>query len=368
MQKFILVSFLLLWNQIALGFETKANQAILIDYNTKEIIFEKEAHTQMPPSSMSKMMTAYVAFEALKSGQITLDEEFRTSEKSWRMEGTRMFIPLHSRVKFEDLLRGLIIHSGNDAAVSIAEMIGGSEEEFVSLMNEAAEKLGMNNTHFANATGLPDKDNYSTAYDLAILAERTISDFPQYYPYYAETRFTYNKIQQGNKNGLLYRNIGADGLKTGYTDKAGFGLTGSIKKGNRRLIVVVNGLKSNHDRTNEAESLISYGLANFINITIARKDQVIEAVKVSNGDKKTVEMITTKDAIFTLAKKDLKTLKAKIRYNSSVIAPIKEGDTMGQIIIETNIGTKTYPLVAKSSVSKSNFIGRIGNNLSSFFD
>ncbi len=199
MQKFILISFLLLWNQIALGFETKANQAILIDYNTKEIIFEKEAYTQMPPSSMSKMMTAYVAFEALKSGQITLDEEFKTSEKSWRMEGTRMFIPLNSRVKFEDLLRGLIIQSGNDAAVAIAEIIGGSEEEFVSLMNETAEKLGMNNTHFANATGLPDQDNYSTAYDLAILAERTISDFPQYYPYYAETTFTYNKIQQGNK-------------------------------------------------------------------------------------------------------------------------------------------------------------------------
>lgn len=368
MQKFILISFVLLWNQLAFSFETQANQAILMDYNTKEILFEKEAYTHMPPSSMSKMMTAYVVFEALKAKQVTLEDKFRTSEKSWRTGGTRMFIPLNAEVKLEDLLKGLIIHSGNDAAVAIAEMIGGSEEEFVSLMNETAEKLGMNETHFANATGLPDENNYSTAYDLAILAARTISDFPEYFPYYAETNFTYNNIEQGSKNGLLYRNIGADGLKTGYTDKAGFGLTGTVKKGNRRLIVVVNGLKSNSARTNEAEAILNYGLANFTNVTIANKNQIIETIKVSNGDKKTIELIAANDIAYTIAKKDLKLIKAKIRYNSPAIAPIKEGETLGHIIVETNKETKTYPLIAKNSIQKSSFIGRIGDNLSSIFD
>ncbi len=368
MQKFILTSFLLLFSQLAYGFETEAKYAVLMDYNTNEILFEKEAHTHMAPSSMSKMMTTYIAFEGLKSGQIKLEDMYPISEKAWRMEGTRMFIPLNAQVSFEDLLKGLVIQSGNDAAVAIAEIMSGTEEEFASRMNETAQKLGMKDTHFTNASGLPDENNYSSAYDLAILAKHTIMDFPEYYHYYAQTEFTYNQIKQGNRNGLLYRNIGADGLKTGHAEKAGYGLTASVKKDNRRLIAVVNGLKSNKERTIVAEALINYGLANFANIVVARKDQVIEKAKVSDSSQKEIEMIIKEDITLTLAKKDIKQVKARIEYNSPVIAPIKAGDILGKLIIESNAETKTYPLIAKNTVEEASFIDRIKNNLSSIFD
>jgi D-alanyl-D-alanine carboxypeptidase (penicillin-binding protein 5/6) len=368
MQKFILTSVLLLFSQLSFGFETKATYAILMDYNTQNILFEKEAYTHMAPSSMSKMMTTYIAFEGLKSGQIKLTDMYSISEKAWKMEGTRMFIPLKAQVSFEDLLKGLVIQSGNDSAVAIAEIMGGNEEEFADRMNETAAKLGMKDTHFTNATGLPDENNYSCAYDLAILARHIIMDFPEYYHYHALTEFTYNQIKQGNRNGLLYRNIGADGLKTGHAKEAGFGITASVKKGDRRLICVVNGLKSNKERTVEAEALVNYGLTNFTNVSVAHKDQTMDKIKISNSSVKEIDMIITENIIFTLPKKDAKDMKVKMHYRSPASAPIAVGDVLGQLIIESKDGTKMYPLVAKTSANEAGFIDRIQNNLSSIFD
>ena len=368
MQKFILISIIILFSQFAFSFETEAKYAILMDYNTKTILFEKEANTQMAPSSMSKMMTAYIAFEHLKSGQVKLDEQFPISERAWKMGGTRMFIPLDTIVSFEDLLKGLIIQSGNDAAVAIAEILMGSEEEFANKMNETAQKLGMNNTHFTNATGWPDENNYSCANDLAILASHTIKDYPEYYHYYAEKEFIFNGIKQGNRNGLLYRNIGADGLKTGHADEAGYGLTASVKRGERRLIAVVNGLKSNKDRTTQAEALVNYGMMNFINVKLVETGQTIEKIKVSNGKAKEVELVAPETIILTLNKTQSKNIKTAIHYQTPVIAPIAAGTQLGELIVEGPFGSETYPLVAKDSVEKASFIDRIQMNLAALFN
>lgn len=348
------------------AFETAAKYAILIDYDTKAILFEKEAKTHMAPSSMSKMMTAYIAFESLKNNSVSLTDEFMISEKAWRMGGTRMFIPLKMQVTFEELLKGLIIVSGNDAAVAIAEILAGSEDEFAEKMNETAQKLGMKNSHFTNATGWPDENNYSCAYDLALLAIHTIQDFPEYYHYYAETEFTFNKIKQGNRNGLLYRNMGADGLKTGHADEAGFGLTASVQRHNRRLVAVVNGLKSNKERTAETESLMNYGLVNFTNANILNKNESVEKIQVTGGNLKEVELISENDIILTLPKKDTKHIKIKAHYHTPVIAPIKEKQELGELIVETPSETKTYPLVSKVAVNKGSLVERIKENLSNF--
>lgn len=368
MQKY-LISLYLFVSSIASAFETKAQYAILIDHDTQYVLFEKQAHEQMAPSSMSKMMTTYIAFEALRDGQVKLEDMYPISEKAWRMEGTRMFIPLNAQVSFEDLLKGLIIQSGNDAAVAIAEILAGNEEEFAAKMNETAKKLGMNESHFTNASGLPAEDNYSTPYDLAILAIHTINDFPQYYPYYAQTEFTYNNIKQGNRNGLLYRNIGADGLKTGHADEAGFGLTASVKKGNRRLIAVVNGLKTNKERTIETEALINYGLANFANVNVAEKGHVFDKVRVSGGEVKEVEMIAPENIVLVTSKKNIKQIKAKINYKAPIMAPLKAGDVIGELIVEIpNSEAMKFPLISKTSVEKAGLWGRVQSNLSEMFN
>jgi D-alanyl-D-alanine carboxypeptidase (penicillin-binding protein 5/6) len=369
MQKLILTSIIILFSQLALGFDTEAKYAFLMDYDTQTILFEKEANTQMAPSSMSKMMTAYIAFEYLKSGQMKMNEQFPISEKAWKMGGTRMFIPLDAIVSFEDLLKGLIIDSGNDAAVAIAEILAGSEEEFAHKMNDAAQKLGMNNTHFTNATGWPEENNYSCAHDLAILAYHTIKDFPEYYHYYGQIEFIFNDIKQGNRNGLLYRNIGADGLKTGHADDAGYGLTASVKRNGRRLIAVVNGLKSNKDRTIQAEMLVNYGMSNFTNIKLAEKDQMLAKIPVSNGKQKEIELIVPEAIIFTVSKSEVRNIKTKLHYFAPAVAPIAAGTHLGDLLVEGPVlGNKSYPLVAKNSVEKANFIYRIQANLINLFN
>ena len=369
MLKILLTSLILLFCHTSLAFETKATNAILMDYDTKTILFEKEAHTKMAPSSMSKMMTAYIAFEYLKSGEVKFTDKFSISEKAWRMEGTRMYIPLNTTVSFEDLIKGLVIQSGNDAAVAISEILMGNEDSFAEKMNETAKKLGMNNSNFTNASGLPSDNNYSCAYDLAILADRTIRDFPEYYHYYSQVEFTFNEIKQGNRNGLLYRNIGVDGLKTGHADKAGYGLTSSAKKGNRRLIAVVNGLKSNKERTIESEMLLNYGMMNFTNVTIANKNQVLDKIQVSDGTVRDVELTSAEDIIFTIPKGEAKQIKTKLHYQTPALAPIAKNSILGQLLVEgLSLGNKSYPLVAASSVEKANFFGRIQENFRKLFD
>lgn len=367
MLKLFLTSTVLLISTFSYAFETKAKHAILIDYDTKAVLFEKEAHAHMPPSSMSKMMTAYVAFEYLKNGHVKLDEVFSISEKAWGMGGTRMFIPLNAKVSFEDLLKGLIVHSGNDAAVAIAENLAGSEEEFANKMNETAQRIGMKESNFVNATGWPAENNYSSAHDLAILASHIIKDFPEYYHYFSMTEFTYNKIKQGNKNGLLYRSIGADGLKTGHADEAGYGLTASAKKGKRRLIAVTNGLKTNKERTNETEALINYGMMNFFNIEVLEKGHVVDKVKVVHGQKEEVGLVSNHDLMMTIPRHEYKSLKTRVHYHEPVMAPIKAGTVLGEIIAETSSGSTSFPLVADQDVELGNFFQRVNGNLRNIF-
>lgn len=371
MQKFILIislSFMIAFSS-ANAFETNATYAILMDYDTKTVLFEKEAHTKMAPSSMSKMMTAYIAFESLRSGQVKLTDEFYISEKAWKAEGTRMFIPLNTKVSFEDLLRGLIIDSGNDAAIAIAEALMGSEDEFASLMNDTAKKLGMNESNFLNATGLPLENNYSTCYDLALLSYHTIKDFPEYYPYYAEKEFTYNGIKQGNRNGLLYKDMGADGLKTGHAADAGYGLAASAKRDGRRVIGVVNGLKSNKERTIAMEQLVTFGFMNFKKVIVAEEGQIIEKIPVVNGNKRELELVAKSEISIIVPKMQSKNIKTTISYNSPVNAPILVGDKLGVLEVE-NLTTQqslVFDLVAKESIEKADFFGRIKNKLSEFF-
>jgi serine-type D-Ala-D-Ala carboxypeptidase (penicillin-binding protein 5/6) len=224
--------------------ETVAREAYIIDAETGQVLFEKNADQKMPTSSMSKTMTMYMVFEALKNGKLTLDQELPVSETAWRMQGSKMFVPLGQMVKVEDLIRGVIVQSGNDATIVLAEGLAGSEGEFAAAMNRKAKELGMINSNFMNASGWPDENHYSTCHDLAILAIALIRDFPDYYKYYAEKEFTYNNIKQGNRNPLLYKNIGADGIKTGHTESAGYGLMASGVRDGRRVVMVLNGMAS----------------------------------------------------------------------------------------------------------------------------
>jgi D-alanyl-D-alanine carboxypeptidase (penicillin-binding protein 5/6) len=250
------VAFALLTPGAAHAFESTARQAILVDVTGHRVLYEKNADQHMPTSSMSKMMTIYMVFDALKAGKIKLDDTFTVSEKAWRttykQDESSMFLPIGGQVKVEDLIRGVIIQSGNDATVVLAEGLGGSEAEFVTEMNDKAKQLGMTNSHFVNSNGMPDPEHYSTARDLATLAEHLNADFPEYYHFFGELEYTYNNIKQGNRNPLLYRNgLGVDGLKTGHTDAGGYGLTASAVRNGRRLVAVVNGLPSMQARADD---------------------------------------------------------------------------------------------------------------------
>ena len=258
-----LVAFGVLASQPARAYETSAGQAILVDANTGTVLFEKNADEITFPSSMTKLMTIYLVFAHLADGSLHLDDELPVSEKAWRMQGSKMFVEVGTSVRVEDLLRGVVVQSGNDATVVLAEGLAGSEEAFAVEMTEMAQELGMTNSVFRNASGWPDPDHVSSARDLAILAQRTIEDFPQYYHYYAEEVFVWHDIEQHNRNPLLYNTPGADGLKTGHTEAAGYGLTASAERDGRRLILVVNGLASTQERASEGQRLIEYGFREF---------------------------------------------------------------------------------------------------------
>ena len=259
--------------------ETPSKQAILIDMTTDTVLFSKNADELMTPSSMSKIMTIYKLFGRLKDGGLSLTDTFSVSEKAWRKKGSKMFVSLKSRVKIEDLIRGIIVQSGNDATIVVAEGLSGTERTFAEELNSSAKKLGMTNSNFTNASGWPDPGHETTARDLAILAAATIRDFPEYYHYYAETTFTYNGIKQGNRNPAIYQNIGADGLKTGHTEAGGYGLTASAIRKDRRLILVINGLASKKIRAIETERLFDWGFREFSNYSLFKKEKLLRRQK-----------------------------------------------------------------------------------------
>jgi D-alanyl-D-alanine carboxypeptidase (penicillin-binding protein 5/6) len=353
--------FFLINSSKILALETSAKQAILIDMNTDTVLYAKNADQPMTPSSMSKIMTIYKLFERIKDGGLSLTDTYRVSEKAWRKRGSKMFVGLKSRVKIEDLIRGIIVQSGNDAAIVVAEGISGSENAFANSLNNTAKKLGMINSNFVNASGWPDPGHETTARDLAILTRATIMNFPEFYHYYKEKIFTYNGIKQRNRNPTIYRNIGADGLKTGHTEAGGYGLTASAERNSRRLILVINGLPTKKSRSIESERLLDWGFREFNNYTLFRNGQTVTEAKIWMGDRGVVPLLIEKDLLLTLTRRDRKVMKVTVSMKSPIPAPVKKGTALANLKIEIperdNI---VIPLVSGASVSQLGLFSRLG--------
>jgi D-alanyl-D-alanine carboxypeptidase (penicillin-binding protein 5/6) len=347
--------------QTPLGpFDTLARQAILIDADTGAVLLEKNADERMPPSSMSKLMTGYVVFEQLKQGRLQLGQEFPVSERAWRMGGSKMFVQLGSSIPVEALLRGMIVQSGNDACIVLAEGISGSEQQFAELMNATAQRIGLRNSHFRNSTGWPDPEHRMTARDLATLAVRIIQDFPEYYRYYNERSYVWNGISQDNRNPLLSRVAGADGLKTGHTEEAGYGLTGSVRRGDRRLILVVNGLPSMRARSEESERLMEWAFREFENVVLFRASDTIEEVPVWLGDRATVPLVGGRDVVLSLPRAWRNRLQVKLRYEAPLPAPVARGQEIGRLEVSgQGVPAMAVPLIAGADVARLGLLSRI---------
>lgn len=364
MWKNILLSILFI-SHSAFAIEVNAPQAYMVDFNTGTVLFEKNANEKMVPSSMSKIMTAYMVFDRMKSGDVKPTDTLYVSEKAWKMGGSRMFVKLNSAVSIDDLLAGAIVQSGNDACVTIAEGLDGTEGAFAEEMTRKAHEMGAVQTTFVNSTGWPDDGHLTTAKDLALIAERTIRDFPeQYKKYYAMTEFTYNNIKQGNRNPLLYKSIGADGMKTGSTDAGGFGLVASAQQDGRRIILVINGLKNAKERDQEATALLNWGFSAYKNYSLYKKGDVVEVADVWGGSESTVPLVLAEDIDITLPRSQRNELEAKVVYDSPISAPVKTGDEVGYVEVTIpQKGTQKFPLYAEKSVEKAGFFKRIGNSI-----
>lgn len=353
----------MLATSLAYAVETTAKQMILVDDSTGTVLMQKEADMRMPPSSMSKLMTAYVVFSQLKAGKLKLDDTFTVSEKAWKTQGSKMFVELGNQIKVDDLLHGMIIQSGNDACVVLAEGIAGSEEAFAEMMNKAGKEIGLKDSHFANATGWPDDNHYMTARDLATVAHHIIHEFPDYYHYYSTKEYTYHGITQGNRNVLLGREgLGVDGLKTGHTEIGGYGITLSAKDEaqNRRLILVVNGYQEMGKRAEEGEILLNHGFRAFENVTLLKAGKKVDAAEVFMGKEATVDLVSEKDALVTLPKDGASNLTFTLKYDGPVAAPIKAGQPIATLVVH-NEGQPDVelPLVAGADVEKVSRFGRI---------
>jgi len=341
----------------AYAYDSKAKYAILYDYNTSTVLYSKSPDEQMTPSSMTKLMTAYITFQHLAKGAIKLGDKFKVSEKAWRMGGSKMFVAINSEIPIDDLLKGIIVQSGNDACVVVAENLASSEENFAQLMNKTAKEIGMTHSSFKNSTGMPEPGHSMTVRDLAILASRIIRDFPQYYYYFSTKEFTYNNIRQTNRNALIFRDIGADGLKTGHTDEGGYGLVGSAKQGERRLIVVVNGLDSDKERADEAETLLNYGFRSFESKTLLNPGQTVSTAEVWMGEKTRVPLVT-KDAInLVLPMVSSQKPQIEVKYQGPISAPITKGQEIATLYIKIpDQDEKIIPLYAGENIAKASLL------------
>lgn len=337
--------------------ETTAKQAYIIDYDTGTVLFEKDAEARMPTSSMSKVMTMIAVFQALHDGRLKLDGELPVSETAWRMQGSKMFVDIGSMIKVEDLIRGVIVQSGNDATIVLAEALAGSEQAFGTLITKIAhDDIGMVNSNFVNASGWPDPQHYSTAHDLALMARYLIQHFPEEYKYYSEKDFTYNGIKQGNRNPLLYRDIGADGVKTGHTEEGGYGLIGSAARDGRRVIMVLNGMDSMATRASESVPLIEWALRSFQNRTLFKGGTVIEQAEVVYGQSAQVGLTIEKDVLLTLPLASAKGMTAEISYNGPLVAPIAKGAEVGKLTVNVDgLKPMAFPLIAADNVAEQTF-------------
>jgi D-alanyl-D-alanine carboxypeptidase (penicillin-binding protein 5/6) len=341
-------------------FDTIARQALIIDAETDAVLLEKHADERMAPSSMLKLMTLYIIFDMLKRGRLQLKQELPISERAWKMQGSKMFVQIGTQVPVEALLRGVIVQSGNDATVALAEGVAGSEAQFVELMTAKARELGLKDSTFRNSTGWPDPEQRVSSRDLAKLARRLIIDFPEYYPMFNERSFTWNGITQENRNTILTRVPGGDGLKTGHTEEAGFGIVASAKRGNRRLIMVVNGLPSMKARSEEGERLLEWGFREFDNITLFKAGEVIEEVPVYLGTRPGVPLVGGRDVIVTVPRNWQETMQAKLRYKAPIPAPVLKGQELGRLEISgRGVPNLSLPLLAGADVEKRGMLGRI---------
>ena len=341
-----------------------ARTGILIDYHSDEILYEFDPDAQIYPASMTKIMTSIIAFDLLKKSQLSLDDLFVVSENAWRLSQSgysSMFIMINDEVSVEDLLKGIIIASGNDACVALAEGIAGSEENFAEMMNEKAAEIGMTSTNFTNSSGINDADNISTVRDIAIMSKYLISNYPDYYELFKEKTFTWDRtggepIKQGNRNPLLYKNLGADGIKTGYLAVEKYSLASSMKKNDRRLISVVSGFPNKNLRSSESLKLLNWGFRNTNTFEISKKDETLFELDTWLAKNKKIKAVSREDYYLTISKKELRGLRVKLEYDGPIVAPIQKGEKVANIIISKKDEIiKTLPLYAAEDLKKVNF-------------
>jgi serine-type D-Ala-D-Ala carboxypeptidase (penicillin-binding protein 5/6) len=343
-----------------IGIETQAKHALVLEVETGTVLLDKGADERIPPASMSKIMTAYIVFGMLREGRAALTDELPVSERAWRLQGSKMFVPIGGRISIDDLLKGVIIQSGNDACLVLAEGLAGSEEAFAALMNEKGQQIGLKDSHFTDVSGLPDPNHWMTARDLATLAIRTIKDFPEYYHYYSEMDYEFNNIKQGNRNPLLYKNVGADGLKTGHTDEAGYSLTASVARDKRRIILVLNGLPTMKARAQESERLIEWAFREFNNYRLFSAGDKVDDGEVWLGAEPKVPLSVGEDLVVTLPRKSRKDMKVTVEYGRPIPAPIEKGETVGRVVVTAaDVPPVEVPLIAAASVERMNAFGRI---------
>lgn len=357
---FTLFIFLITFSFYANAIDTKAEQAIVIDFDTNEILFEKNSNLKTPPASMTKIMTVYAAFDRIKNTDLSINNECIISSKAYKMGGSRTFLEINDKVSIDDLLKGIIIQSGNDASLAMAECLGGTEEDFSKLMNVYAKRLGMDNTNFINSSGWPEDNHYSTVYDLALLSNALIRDFPDLYLYFSDKEFTYNEIKQPNRNKLLNTLQGSDGLKTGFTRASGWGIAATAVRESRRITAVINGTNSSQIRLNEASNLINWAFSQTSQKQIIDEGQFVTEVDVWLGSKPTVDLISSKKVISTLSFDQIQLMKSSIEYKKPIEAPIKKGQTYGFLTI--NIEGKPdikIELVAQNNVNSINPLFKI---------
>lgn len=345
--------FLIAGTAAADPIETAAREAFIFDMNTGAVLLEKNADQLMSPASMSKLMTITMVFERLKDGTLNMEDTLPVSEKAWKKGGSKMFVEVDTRVSIGDLLRGIIVQSGNDACIVVAEGLGGSEEGFAEAMTSRARELGLEKSTFRNATGWPDPNHKMTARELALLAKHIIQDFPEYYTIFAEKDFTFSDIKQGNRNPLLYKDNGADGLKTGHTEESGYGLVGSSERDGRRIILVVNGLENAKERSRESERLMEWAFREFNNYALFKSGDIVDNARVWLGDKDVVPLTVESDLTVTLSRQARKSMTVKVVYNEPIPAPIIKGTPVAQLVVSgPEIETIAVPLVAMEDISR----------------
>jgi serine-type D-Ala-D-Ala carboxypeptidase (penicillin-binding protein 5/6) len=340
--------------------DTQATHAMILEAETGAVLLDKGADERMPPASMSKVMTAYLVFDMLKQGRAKLEDELPVSEHAWRTQGSKMFVPIGGRIKIEDLIRGMVVQSGNDACVVLAEGLAGSEAAFVERMNAKAQEIGLAASHFTNVDGLPDPEHYMTARDLTTLALRTITDFPEYYHYYGEKDYSFNNINQGNRNPLIYRDIGADGLKTGHTEEAGYSLLASVHRDKRRIIMVLGGLPTMKARAQESERLIEWAFREFNDYQLFAAGDKVDDAELWLGTEAKVPLTVAKDLVVTMPRKSRKDMKVTVAYDKPVPAPIKKGQEIGKVVVTApDMARIETPLIAAARVDRMGPLGRM---------